>query len=339
MIKFFRKIRQDFLVKGNMGKYFKYAIGEILLVMVGILLALQVNNWNTQRKNELKTRILLEQVYYELLDDIEEAQLSILYYQRKDSLIQRVLAEEVSEADILGSNIYTNLAITFSLLEFHTAGFDNLVRMIDDIPPKYNSLLKLLQDTYDMRNVIEKQQTYLSEFALRKREADMRSHPWISGKTREQQNAKVDYYMNDLIYRNEITEYNAFGQHLVSNYRVFINLAKFAGRNIQTELGLSLSSSSILNAVLIPSKEQLKDYEGSYEKVKGNVTYIDQSSIKSTKQYLIFSNRFIYLMDSVDVFKRGANNLHFKRSKSGEVTGFEVWSPDGEVEDVWEKVE
>ena len=36
---------------GNTGKYFKYAIGEILLVMIGILLALQVNNWNENRKN------------------------------------------------------------------------------------------------------------------------------------------------------------------------------------------------------------------------------------------------------------------------------------------------
>jgi len=49
MIKFFRKIRQNFLSEGKTGKYFKYAIGEIILVMIGILLALQVNNWNQNR--------------------------------------------------------------------------------------------------------------------------------------------------------------------------------------------------------------------------------------------------------------------------------------------------
>jgi Family of unknown function (DUF6090) len=49
MIKFFRKIRQNLLSEGKTGKYLKYAIGEIVLVMIGILLALQVNNWNNNR--------------------------------------------------------------------------------------------------------------------------------------------------------------------------------------------------------------------------------------------------------------------------------------------------
>ena len=56
MIKFFRKIRYDLMEKNKTGKYLKYVIGEIILVMIGILLALQVNNWNQERissKNEL----------------------------------------------------------------------------------------------------------------------------------------------------------------------------------------------------------------------------------------------------------------------------------------------
>jgi len=46
MIKFFRKIRQNLLRENKTGKYFKYAIGEITLVVIGILIALQINNWN-----------------------------------------------------------------------------------------------------------------------------------------------------------------------------------------------------------------------------------------------------------------------------------------------------
>lgn len=60
MIKFFRSIRQQLLMKNKTRQYFKYAIGEIILVMVGILLALQVNNWNQKRveRNEIQAKFL-----------------------------------------------------------------------------------------------------------------------------------------------------------------------------------------------------------------------------------------------------------------------------------------
>ncbi|MGX1927929.1 DUF6090 family protein [Flagellimonas sp. 2504JD4-2] len=50
MIKFFRKIRQKLLIENRFSKYLVYAIGEIILVVIGILIALQINNWNEERK-------------------------------------------------------------------------------------------------------------------------------------------------------------------------------------------------------------------------------------------------------------------------------------------------
>lgn len=65
MIKFFRQIRFDLMEKNKTGKYLKYALGEILLVVIGIFIALQLNNWNTERiqhieSRELAKRLLLE---------------------------------------------------------------------------------------------------------------------------------------------------------------------------------------------------------------------------------------------------------------------------------------
>ena len=66
MIKFFRKIRQKLLTENKFSKYVLYAIGEIALVMIGILLALQVNNWNNAKQE--KTR--LYDSYKSILNEI-----------------------------------------------------------------------------------------------------------------------------------------------------------------------------------------------------------------------------------------------------------------------------
>ncbi len=68
MIPFFRKIRQKLLTENKLSKYLLYAIGEIVLVVIGILIALSINNWN-----ELRKETNLEQTYYcSLLKDMEQ---------------------------------------------------------------------------------------------------------------------------------------------------------------------------------------------------------------------------------------------------------------------------
>lgn len=71
MIKFFRSIRKTLLNEGKTSKYFKYAIGEILLVVIGILIALQINNWNEKRKQTELGYQYLTEMRYELQDDVE----------------------------------------------------------------------------------------------------------------------------------------------------------------------------------------------------------------------------------------------------------------------------
>ena len=72
MIKFFRHIRRSLINENNMGKYFKYAIGEILLVVIGILIALQINNWNEARKANLEEQVLLSQLKSDFMDNLEQ---------------------------------------------------------------------------------------------------------------------------------------------------------------------------------------------------------------------------------------------------------------------------
>lgn len=71
MIKLFRKIRQKLLEENKVGSYLKYAIGEIVLVVIGILIALQVNNWNETRLEEKKIKQYAKSLIEDLNGDLE----------------------------------------------------------------------------------------------------------------------------------------------------------------------------------------------------------------------------------------------------------------------------
>src|SRR5210317_1905039 len=72
MIKFFRKIRQKLLSENKFGKYLLYAIGEIALVMIGILLALQVNNWNDAKNNKISEQKILSEIRNGIWRDLSD---------------------------------------------------------------------------------------------------------------------------------------------------------------------------------------------------------------------------------------------------------------------------
>jgi len=88
MIKFFRKIRQNLLMENKTGKYFKYAIGEIVLVVIGILIALQINNWNEQRKDRTKEHILLNQL-------LEDYQANLIQLEEKMATREKMIISAV----------------------------------------------------------------------------------------------------------------------------------------------------------------------------------------------------------------------------------------------------
>ncbi len=69
MIKFFRNIRKTLLEKGKTTSYLKYAIGEIVLVVIGILIALQINNWNQSRLSHIEEKNVLAALHNEFLEN------------------------------------------------------------------------------------------------------------------------------------------------------------------------------------------------------------------------------------------------------------------------------
>ena len=72
MIKFFRQIRYNLMNQNKTTKYFKYAIGEIILVVIGILIALQINTWNNERISNRIVKQSLNRMKTDINKDIED---------------------------------------------------------------------------------------------------------------------------------------------------------------------------------------------------------------------------------------------------------------------------
>ena len=71
MFRFFRKMRNSLLSENKFTRYFFYALGEIFLVVIGILIALQVNNWNENRKTKTFEKVILTQLKESLKRDLK----------------------------------------------------------------------------------------------------------------------------------------------------------------------------------------------------------------------------------------------------------------------------
>ena len=96
MIKFFRKIRHRLLTENKFSKYLVYAIGEIILVVIGILIALQINNWN--EKHQAQNKMVSN--FQNLIEDLKSNKLQLL------NLIER--RKEVSNGAGLLIDNYEN---------------------------------------------------------------------------------------------------------------------------------------------------------------------------------------------------------------------------------------
>ncbi|MGK0413275.1 MAG: hypothetical protein ACJA1B_001478 [Polaribacter sp.] len=122
MIKFFRNIRKNLLNDGNTTKYFKYAIGEIVLVVIGILIALSINNWNENRKTNNTIKSVYAVVKSDLLADIETIDKVFVAAQFRDSIIKQVINSKITYDDYLKCNECMQILYGFPDIKLRTRG-------------------------------------------------------------------------------------------------------------------------------------------------------------------------------------------------------------------------
>ena len=142
MLRFFRTLRRKFIEEDNMRKYIWYALGEILLVMIGILLALQVNNWNETRKDRDQETYYLEK----LVDEMEGIRIET-DYMLDFAALQQKHAQMVLDA-IHSNSIPDTLSSGELLIAIQHSGWAPHPNFVSTVWDELNSTanLSLIQD-------------------------------------------------------------------------------------------------------------------------------------------------------------------------------------------------
>ena len=159
MFRFFRQLRKNLIGNGQVRRYFLYALGEIALVVIGILLALQIDAWNTERTERKKEVLYLKEIRANLEDDLDNVEYSIAFNRKKDSVITASLNAMLHA----GSNLEAMVTISrnmpilaeFSVYTQNRVAFDNMLSAENIDLISGDSLRTALSAYYAEQNLLD----------------------------------------------------------------------------------------------------------------------------------------------------------------------------------------
>lgn len=96
MIKFFRHIRKSIIKENRTSKYLLYAIGEIIFVVIGILIALQINNWNQKRLKHEQLISVYERIVIDIDNNVRQLSRAVAYYDSIEYVYKRVINDSIT---------------------------------------------------------------------------------------------------------------------------------------------------------------------------------------------------------------------------------------------------
>ncbi|MFC7357689.1 DUF6090 family protein [Jejudonia soesokkakensis] len=227
MIKFFRHIRQRLLIENRFSKYLLYAIGEIILVVIGILIALQFNNWNNERQTKSVQIRYLNEIANNLKTDLDDVRFNIGFNEKRLKACRMVIKsidENATYSDSLdiyyGSLLYTTRSVvnysayeTLKAKGLEIITNDSLRKTITKLYSFYyqNVIDFEIQDDHALQYQIV-MPTVLSRIEVRKKE----------GSVTGEQLAKPTNFeelKNDVEFKNAIVMNEDLRVYMIDNYK------------------------------------------------------------------------------------------------------------------------
>lgn len=221
MNQIFRKIRKNLLAGDQLGRYLMYALGEIVLVVFSILLALQINNWNEQRVNDKQLLQILSTIRTDLVSDTVEVRNILDNYEQRRPVFERVLNDSATYNDYLTQPFYGFLVSTYIPLKIEERGYSQLKSFNNFTGSEPETIASQINQFYSVfiKN-IEETEKAINDDVYSNLKYWKENMNWFSKVSKgEAPNEFMNYVLEDPDYKNRV----AFHQAIVyNNYLPFL---------------------------------------------------------------------------------------------------------------------
>ncbi|UAM99074.1 hypothetical protein K8354_04415 [Polaribacter litorisediminis] len=306
------------------GRYFKYAIGEIILVVIGILIALWINTLNQEKAQQKKIDSILVKIQNDILQDIDNADWLLENFMRKDSIYTRVMRDTLSPEDIkaIPGGSYGLDFVTTWWMEYHiqTNGYNLLKENIDIVPKKYDELIKTLDEIYTFnRNTFETYNSNSEDIARQYKYYLNDNQPWLAvdGFNAKRSDAKIEFILNNPKFKNQMYAMLGSVDAMVwefSHYKneiteIYIKITELLGENARP-------LPKVIRLTSVANTKDAEDFVGIYQFSDGHRNILNSETIE------------VYLKDK-DLYMKTTNyetgpflQLHVEKPIFSKVYGY-----------------
>ena len=183
-----------------------------MLVVIGILIALQINNWNEVRKDNDNITRILEGVQVDLVNDMREFSLSAEWSRETNDLIDKVLASEITKNDYAVEEPSSRALLLLGTRRYHVelsnTSFQSLLSYKAKLPTKYSNIIDLLNSMYvEDYAYLNTAQNDLRDFIHRYQYFQYENLPWLisidinSPRNRDIPAEGLEYFLNDVRHK------------------------------------------------------------------------------------------------------------------------------------------
>lgn len=331
MIKFFRKIRQNLLKQNKIGKYLVYAFGEIILVVIGIIIALQLNNKNQEKENQAKVINIFKEIQKDLKTDIQKVTFYHNNYVQYDSIQKLIFNNKYTFEDYQNNS---TILIGSYYKEFIPLrnGFSQLRNNFNIVPKKYDSIVAKLKALYEVD--LTTINTYNERFknTVYKNLDFLYSTDWsLEYKRNIRSKELINYFLNDKRYKNYLIKYFNDYQNLVieaqhlrySGIKIFNDIQKITNSTIAIPnyMNYNQTNTTIRNAIIgnynLISKTG-NGWANNLEIIQKNKSLLWK--VDNEEDLLIHNYKNIYTDFSATYYKFKKDTLYIEAGISGRST-------------------